>query len=78
MNPELKAVLQRVDWLRVTSRLSTLVRSMRGDAELEHDHDVETNRGRKLLDSIDGAARQALNCKAPQPCACPMCEGESQ
>lgn len=78
MTPETKAWLARVDWLRVVNRLSTFARTLRSDAELQADHATEQKRADRLLHSLDGAARQLLNCKAPQPCACPLCEGESR
>ena len=73
MNPELKAALAQVDWLRVGHRLLTLSRSLRGDAELDNDHQAETGRASKLLATLDGVARQSVNCKAPAACACPLC-----
>lgn len=78
MKPEIRDVLKRVDWLRVVHRLSTIGRALREDDDLNADLQTDQARSQKLLQSIDGAARKALNCHAPNPCTCPMCEEEKQ
>lgn len=73
MAGEFKDALKGVDWLRVAHRLSTLFRTVRGDSEVEADHQTERARGGSLTRSIEAVARQAVNCQAPRPCGCPMC-----
>lgn len=76
MRPEFKAALMRVDWLRVIHRISTIGRALRKDDDLDDDHQSDQARSQKILKSLDGAARKALNCHAPNACTCPMCEEE--
>ncbi len=76
MRPEYKEALRQVDWLRVAHRLTTLARELRSDAQLEDDHNAERSRANKFRRSLEGAAREAVNCRAPGACACPMCGEE--
>ncbi len=79
MNPEFKAALARVDWLRVAHRVTTLARAVRGDAvDLEADHKAEQSRAGNLRRSLESAVRESVNCVAPLACACPLCGEENQ
>jgi len=79
MNPVFKEAMRNVDWLRVAHRLSTLARSLRGDAaDLEADHNAERSRAGNVRRSFEAAARESMNCRAPSACACPMCGEENQ
>jgi len=79
MRPEVKDALRQVDWLRVMHRLTTLARSLRGDAaDLEADHHAERSRAGNVRRTFEAAARESMNCRAPSACACPLCGEENQ
>lgn len=64
------------DWLRVAHRGLTLVRSLRGDLELEEDHAAERSRASLLHRTIEDVARQVVGCQRTPACDCPVCRDE--
>ncbi len=46
------------DWLRIVHQLATLGRSIRGDVDVETDHQRERARGRRARISLDGIRDQ--------------------
>jgi len=64
---------RRIDWPRAVNRVSTLVRALRGDPELEADQQRERLRAAKIHDTIEKMGRQAVGCIAPNDCDCPLC-----
>lgn len=63
-----------IDWLRVGHRAFTLLRSLRGDDQLDTDHKIERTRAKTLTQSMDQIGRQAMGCAAPEPCDCRLCQ----
>lgn len=69
---------RQIDWLRLAHRGFALVRALRGDANLDDDHQRERNRAAQVRKTIDDTARAVVGCVAHkgQPCDCPVCSEE--
>lgn len=65
-----------VDWLRIVHRGATLLRSIRGDREVDEDHATERGRAATLKETLNDVARHAVGCKKPAACDCPICREE--
>ena len=62
--------------LRVLHKLVVLGRALRGDKDIDTDHQQETARARKIKRSMNDVARHAVGCRAPADCDCAVCAEE--
>ncbi len=67
---------RRIDWLRIAHRVTTLVRDLRGDDQLDDDHRMERGRATTMRGAVDELARTVMGCQKPNPCDCPICSEE--
>jgi hypothetical protein len=62
MNPQLKAALARVDWLRAGHKVLVFCRDLRGDGRpaIVSDGDDTLQKSERLRNTLEGAAEQML------------------
>lgn len=72
----IKDLFARVDWVRAINRGTTLARALRDDPDLGADHVREQMRSKELRQAVDKIGRDAVGCRSPGACACPLCQPE--
>ena len=70
--------LGQVDWPSALQRAGVLMRALRGESaeQIAADGSKTLDRGQRLYRTVEGAARQAVGCRAPNPCDCMVCHPE--
>ena len=72
----IRELFANVDWVRAINRGTTLARALRDDPDLAADHLHEQLRSREIRTTVERIGREVIGCRAPDPCACPLCQPE--